>query len=179
MKNVILGEKVAFTHFEEEDFGMLTQYQWDNEFLRNISWDTFHPWNEEAWKTFQGDSDSNERFLFAIRERFSSEFVGWVSLSDVQFKNRGAELGLAIVPASNRGKGYATDALHTICKFAFYELGLHKIRLSVHSNNESAIKVYEKIGFQREGIDREGLFQDGKWLDVYNYGLLISDWHSK
>ncbi len=47
-----------------------------------------------------------------------------------------------------------------ICKFAFYELGLHKIRLAVNSNNQNAIHVYEKVGFKKEGIDREALFQE-------------------
>ena len=63
-----------------------------------------------------------------------------------------------------------------ICKFAFYELGLHKIRLAVNSNNQKAIHVYEKVGFKKEGIDREALFQDGQWLDIYNYGILQKEW---
>ena len=177
MKNVIAGEKIYFTHFYEEDFEFLAEYQWDNEFLRHLTWDTFHPWNVETWKTFEGDPNDNERFMFAVRDLTTETFIGWVALSDVQLKNRGAELSLAIVPKTNRRQGFATDALNTICRFAFYELGLHKIRLSVHSNNEAAIKLYEKIGFQREGVDREGLFQDGKWLDVYYYGLLLTDWN--
>ncbi|HHZ7415102.1 GNAT family protein [Enterococcus faecalis] len=60
-----------------------------------------------------------------------------------------------------------------ICKFAFYELGLHKIRLAVNSNNQKAIHVYEKVGFKKEGIDREALFQDGwpmaRYLQLRNF----------
>ncbi|MBM6614870.1 GNAT family N-acetyltransferase [Desemzia sp. RIT804] len=176
MKNVIKGDKVYFSHFVEEYFGIIANAQWDNYFLRSLSWDAFHPWNIENWKQFEGDNDDNGRFLFALKEKEEDTFIGWVSLSDVQFKNRGAELSIAILDEKNRHKGYGTDALNLMCKFGFYELGLHKIRLSVHSNNEGAIKLYEKIGFKKEGIDREGLFQDGKWLDVYYYGLLLNDW---
>ena len=58
-----------------------------------------------------------------------------------------------------------------ICKFAFYELGLHKIRLAVNSNNQKRF-MFMKSRLQKEGIDREALFQDGQWLDIYNYGIL-------
>ena len=176
MKNVIQGKKVYFSHFVEEYFEVIAKEQWDNHFLRSLSWDNIHPWNVETWKQFEGDNEDNNRFLFALKEIENHHFIGWVSLSEVQFKNRGAELSIAILGEKNRNKGYGTDALNLICQFAFYELGLHKIRLSVHSNNEAAIGLYEKIGFQKEGIDREGLFQDGKWLDVYYYGLLLEEW---
>ncbi|RXK50639.1 N-acetyltransferase, partial [Enterococcus faecalis] len=39
----------------------------------------------------------DDRFLFAILENTTEEFIGWVSLSDVQLKNRGANLGIAIL----------------------------------------------------------------------------------
>ena len=97
-------------------------------------------------------------------------------MSDVQLKNRGANLGIAILQKEQRGQGYGFEAVSLICKFAFYELGLHKIRLAVNSNNQKAIHVYEKVGFKKEGIDREALFQDGQWLDIYNYGILQKEW---
>lgn len=175
MENVIKGKKVYFSNFEAEDYLTLTKNQWDNEFLRMVSWDTFHPWNEEDWEKFAGDPDDHSRFLFALKEIEQVAFIGWVSLSDVQFKNRGAEVSIAILNEKDRNKGYGTDAVYLISKFAFYELGLHKLRLTVNSNNPKAIKVYEKIGFKREGTDREALYQDGKWIDIYHYGLLFKE----
>ena len=36
--------------------------------------------------------------------------------------------------------------------------------------------MFMKSRLQKEGIDREALFQDGKWLDIYNYGILQKEW---
>ncbi len=60
-----------------------------------------------------------DRFLFAILENTTEKFIGWVSLSDVQLKNRGANLGIAILQKEQRGQGYGFEAVSLICKFAF------------------------------------------------------------
>lgn len=86
---------------------------------------------------------------------------------------------MAILKEDNRNRGLGKDALNVILNFAFYELGLHKVKLSVHSNNIPAIKLYSSAGFVKEGTDREALFQDGNWLDVYYYGIIDSEWVNK
>ena len=42
--------------------------------------------------------------------------------------------------------------------------------------NERAIKLYEKLGFTREGTLREFIFRDGNRYDMYLYGLLRHEW---
>jgi RimJ/RimL family protein N-acetyltransferase len=46
----------------------------------------------------------------------------------------------------------------------------------VFSYNESAIALYEALGFTREGVYREHLERDGRRHDMYLYGLLRSEW---
>ena len=61
----------------------------------------------EEWKDFTINKGEDDRFLFAILENTTEEFIGWVSLSDVQLKNRGANLGIAILQKSNVVKDMA------------------------------------------------------------------------
>ena len=61
-------------------------------------------------------------------------------------------------------------------RFAFDELNLHRVQLTVFSYNERAIALYEKLGFQREGVYREHLQRDGRRYDMYLYGLLRHEW---
>ena len=98
----------------------------------------------EEWKDFTINKGEDDRFLFAILENTTEEFIGWVSLSDVQLKNRGANLGIAILQKEQRGQGCGFEAVSLICKFAFYELGLHKIRLAVNSNNQKRFMFMKK-----------------------------------
>ena len=41
-------------------------------------------------------------------------------------------------------------------RYAFEELGMHRVDLRVLAFNERAIACYEKCGFVREGVEREG-----------------------
>ncbi|TKN87222.1 GNAT family N-acetyltransferase, partial [Enterococcus faecalis] len=77
---------------------------------RQLSWDAFHPGGREEWKDFTINKGVDDRFLFAILENTTEEFIGWVALSDVQLKNRGANLGIAILEKEQRGQGYGFEA---------------------------------------------------------------------
>jgi RimJ/RimL family protein N-acetyltransferase len=49
----------------------------------------------------------------------------------------------------------------------------------VFSYNKRAIALYEKLGFQREGVYREFLQRDGKRFDMYLYGILRREWDAR
>lgn len=176
MENLITGKKVYFSYFKDAYFEFIAERQWEDGFLRGISYDTYHPSQPGDWADLQGDKNDDSRFSFAVIEKELNNFVGWVSLSGVQLKSRGAMASIAIVGKENRGKGYGSDALNTLLKFSFCELGLNKVRLGVHSSNQGAINMYEKAGFVREGVDRHGHFEDGQFIDEYYYGILASEW---
>ena len=59
------------------------------------------------------------------------------------------------------GKGYATDAVRVRTRFAFGELGLH--RIEGHTMNPAMKRVYEKCGYQHEGVARRKFWRDGRW----------------
>ena len=72
--------------------------------------------------------------------------------------------------------GYGREAIELTLKFAFHELNLHRIQLTVFSYNERAIALYESFGFKREGVFREHLQRDGRRYDMYLFGLLRHEW---
>ncbi len=76
------------------------------------------------------------------------------------------------------GKGYGGEALRLLLDYAFGELNLHRVQLTVFAYNERAIALYEKLGFVREGVYREFLLRDGVRYDMYLYGLLRREWET-
>ena len=85
-------------------------------------------------------------------------------------------VSIGIGDVRHRGHGYGRDAMHVGLNFVFNELNLYRVCLTVFSYNESAIALYEALGFTREGVYREHLERDGRRYDMYLYGLLRPEW---
>lgn len=102
--------------------------------------------------------------------------LGMVILSDIDWKNRMAELGYKInIYEKNRIKSDTKDAIYVVIKYAFYELGFHRLNLKILDYNIKSQKLGISMGFKKEGIIRKCIFKNGKWHDEYIYGLLCSD----
>lgn len=51
--------------------------------------------------------------------------------------------------------------------------GLHRLELMVNCNNGRAIRLYDKFGFEREGVKRHALRIDGHYVDAFYMAKLI------
>lgn len=89
--------------------------------------------------------------------------------------HRRAELGINIVSAY-QGQGYGSEAIRWMLRWAFRTAGLHRVGLRACEYNEGALKLYERLGFVREGCEREALWFDGRWWDGLAFGMLASEW---
>lgn len=173
------GERVRLTALRPEDATLMANWYEDGEFSRLWDATTARPRSEMNIRKWFNDLDSaKEDFAFAIRLMYSDEMIGYVDISDTQWNNGTAWIAIAIGDPSNRGKGYGADAMALALKFAFHEINLHRVQLSVFSYNERAIRLYERLGFTREGTYREALLRDGRRYDTYLYGLLRRDWEA-
>jgi ribosomal-protein-alanine N-acetyltransferase len=72
------------------------------------------------------------------------------------------------------GNGYSTEAVSLAVEFAFNELKLHRVEAGVMLNNIGSMRVLEKAGFHREGIERKGVKINGQWEDHQIFAI-ISD----
>ena len=116
------------------------------------------------------NSTSSKSYI--IEERESATAIGVMSLINIDTKNRNAQCIIDIGEKEYWGKGYGTEALKTLLEYAFLELNLHRVSLRVFSLNEKAIRIYDKLGFVKEGVMRESLYRNGKWHDIIIMGVL-------
>jgi RimJ/RimL family protein N-acetyltransferase len=66
--------------------------------------------------------------------------------------------------------------MKVLLHYAFTELNLHRVNLSVFAFNERAIKSYEKCGFKYEGTQREAIYKEDQRWDIITMGILQSEW---
>lgn len=115
---------------------------------------------------------------FAVHVRGEREPVGVVSLINVSEANASADLSIILGPSEERDRGYGADAVRTLLDYAFGELELHRVALSVFEFNEAAIATYEKLGFRKEGRYREAVKRDGTFRDAILMSMLAPEWNA-
>ncbi len=105
--------------------------------------------------------------------------IGELSLMDIDRINRNAHIRIAIFESSNLGKGYGTESMEMLLDYAFGNINLHRVELSVYSFNERAIRSYENLGFRKEGIQREVLYYGYEYHDAINMSMLSREFRER
>ncbi len=177
---LLRGSRVRLTALTQSDLPTVAQWHQNPEFLRLFDAFPAYPRTEAALAQWLDDRHkATDAFLFAIRTLDNDALIGYVELDGILWTHRVSGVSIAIGEAKHWGKGYGYEAMQLVLRFAFDELNLHRVQLTVFCYNERAIALYEKLGFQREGIHREHLQRDGKRHNMYLYGLLRSEWENR
>ena len=108
----------------------------------------------------------------------SGVLIGNISLMHPSDRDRHAELGIVIGEKDYWSKGYGTDAIKTLLRYAFDELNYHKVLLRVYDFNQRAVRCYEKCGFKVEGRLRQHIFRHGQWHDEILMGVLRDEFRA-
>jgi RimJ/RimL family protein N-acetyltransferase len=171
------GLKTRLVPLTPADAGTMARWQTDSDYLRLVDAEIAFPRSDQQIADYIHERRrSKENYLFGIRALASDELIGFVELGDILWNHRTGWLAIGIGERSYRGLGYGYDAMRLALDFAFRELNLHRVQLTVFGYNEPAIALYEKLGFQREGVYREALNRDGQRWDMYLYGILAREW---
>jgi RimJ/RimL family protein N-acetyltransferase len=169
----MLGEFVRLRAMEPSDAESLWRWNHDPQVMRWMRDD--YPqslarvtrWlSEERGRNEYGD------LLLGIEVHGDAQLIGLVRLHAAEPELGIAELDIYLGEKNSWGKGYATDTVRTICRYGFDKMRLHKITLTVATENEAAWRAYRKVGFVQEGRLRQVFRRDGRWFDQYTMGLL-------
>lgn len=108
----------------------------------------------------------------AMVRKDQDEILGLVTLASIDYLNQSAELHIMIGDKAEQGHGLGTFAVQNMLRHAFYNMNLHRVELTVLTDNTRAQHVYEKCGFKREGVKRQSNYKKGKFHDMYCYSIL-------
>ena len=121
---------------------------------------------EEEWLLRASQRSGPEGLSLAIETLPEGRHIGTVGLGSLRQEDRNAMLGVSIGEKEYWSRGYGTDAILTLLRFAFDEMNLHRVSLTVLIDNERAIACYRKCGFVEEGRLRQDWFQGGMYIDL-------------
>lgn len=113
--------------------------------------------------------------VMAFAILLQGQHVGNVVFDQVERHLGMARLSIYLGEPEARGKGVGLTGICLALREVFGQPGWHKVWLTVHVENHAAIRTYEKIGFQREGLLREAFLVGGRRVDMLYMGLLKSE----
>ncbi len=186
---VVEGPRVLLRPLESDDFD-----DWRDVRRRNAEWLT--RW--EPRRGFGQPDPVEDRQAFAMRcatrrrERqlgsgwgfgvFLTDgatrpaFAGELNLSNVvRGAFRSAHVGYWM-DEDRAGNGYIPEAMVALCRFAFDEVDLHRIQVSIVPRNARSRRVVEKLEFRCEGLAERYLEIAGVWEDHLRYAMTAEEW---
>ncbi len=120
------------------------------------------------------DAEQKKSFNFAITDD-NDEYLGTISLKNIDWAAKTAEYAISMRKTA-QGKGLATAATNELLQYAFEELGLNRVFLNVLYDNDKAIHLYEKCGFQYEGMFKNHVNIRGENKSLKWYAVMKEDW---
>jgi len=163
---MIAGEHVILRAFEREDAERCYRWMNDPNIVRTLK--SRYPiafQSEMEWIEAAMHSSATERH-FAIERRDDRSHIGNASIHEIDWVSRAAWFGLFIGEPSAWNRGFGTDAIGTLVRFAFEEMNLRKLRIHVFDYNDKAKHVLTSQGFVEEGKLRRDFYREGVYHDI-------------
>src|SRR5699024_6852821 len=131
---------------------------------------------DNTLKWYQSIKDRRDRYDAVIC--FDNEPVGLIGLLSIDYSAKNAEYYIVMGNDKFKGKGIAYEASKLILEYAFNNLELNKVYLFTEVKNVPAQKLFEKIGFIREGLHMNDAMNQGELVDRYSYGITKTQYYN-
>ncbi|MFH0758073.1 MAG: GNAT family protein [Bacteroidota bacterium] len=168
-----MNSNISLRALEPEDLEIL--YRWENDpSVWHLS-GTLIPFSKYLLRLYLENSGKD---IFEIRQlrliiQLNEEKrpVGAIDLFDFDPFHRRAGIGILIADPSDRGRGFAREALESLMMYCFNVLKLHQLWCNITDGNSQSMKLFTSAGFQVVGEKKEWLFTgegfENEWMLQY------------
>lgn len=181
MKNPFLkGDKIYLSPLTKEDIS--DEYiSWlnDSEVCRDNSHATFPNTYARTLSYLESVEKSKNDIVFAVRWIKNDVHIGNISVQNINWINRSAEIAIIIGDKKYWNKGVGSEAYKLLIEYSFQTLNLNRLSSGQTITNKGMISVCEKNGMKKEGLQREALYKNGEYIDAVVYSVLLKDYRKK
>jgi len=170
------GERIQLRRHDPKNYDLYAEWYGDPEVWNLTSWARSPLGRSAVKRLFKEREMSTTDDSFAIHPNGESEPVGVVSLMNLSEANLSTELSVIVGRPDNRSHGYGAEAIAMIVRYAFEDLGLNRVGLSVFDFNDAAIATYERLGFVHEGRLRRAVKREDGFRDALLMSVLRDEW---
>ncbi|OWJ96859.1 GNAT family N-acetyltransferase [Pseudomonas sp. A46] len=126
--------------------------------------------SREVWRKRLGADDDRLVSLVALHQ---GSVIGHCSLEQHPRPRRAhcGVIGMAVA-VEWQGQGVGSRLLETVLEVADNWMNLHRVELTVYTDNEAALTLYGRFGFESEGVLRDYALRDGRFVDALSMARL-------
>ena len=140
--NLLQGSRVRLTALTSDDLPTIAGWHQNAGFARLFDARPAAPKTIGVLDNWLDEYNrANNGFVFAIRPLGEETLIGYIEIEGIMWAHRHAWLSIAIGDSAHQGRGYGAEALRLALRFAFQELNLHRVQLTVFSYNLRAIAL--------------------------------------
>lgn len=170
----IEGAKIRLRAVEPEDIELM--YRWEND---SEVWEvsgTLVPFSRHTLRRFLEEQQfsvvqtGQQRFMIENEEGCA---VGAVDLFGFDPMHDRAGIGILIADEEDRRRGYARDAIETLCRYGREVLGLHQLWCNVAAGNSASLGLFHACGFEAIGLKRDWLRRVDGWEDEWTLQRIL------
>ncbi|MBR4903322.1 MAG: GNAT family N-acetyltransferase [Selenomonadaceae bacterium] len=166
MKEVLIeGRRLKLRRATLDDLNYIMTLQYAPENLKFIV-----PFDEDYHRKIFTCADKMD---IIVEEIDSGQAVGYFMLRELDTPC--AEFTHVII--DKKGVGYGREALKLLMKWTFEVKRFHRIWIDCKDYNYIALRLYESLGFVREGVLREIILNDGDWENLIVLGILDREYY--
>lgn len=133
---------------------------------------------EEDFKLYNEKFVQGDMIKWALELKESKEYVGSIGAFGFASPHHRATIS-CVLGKQYWHNGIATEALLTVMRFLFSDININRIQLYVDPVNRRAVKLFQALGFHKEGLLREYEFEYGKAIDLLIMSKLKKEWKRK
>ena len=137
------------------------------------------PQLKKRYEAIEKEVDESKRlFHFTIRSKEDGRLVGYVRIEWIEWTHGTGNLKLAIGDPADRDKGYGSEALRLILRYAFQSSTSIACRPWWVMIIRQRIRFFIRHGFVEEVRRRKAVLRDGQTYDLLHLGLLREEWQA-
>jgi RimJ/RimL family protein N-acetyltransferase len=182
-EGMLYGRLVRLTAQEPNELAeAIARWNADSEWWRLLSTEPSNLFSAKKiaeWIQKDQEKEPVPGYFFCMRSLEDDNLIGFIGLDGDIHAHGEAFVGIGIGERDFWSKGYGTDAMQVILRYAFCELNLRRVALTTFGYNPRAVRSYEKAGFKHEGRAREFLWREGRRWDLIFMGILREEWSAR
>ncbi len=165
-------DKVSIRVFEETDIERKVGWINDPKIHRFLHYDI--PLNYERTLAWFKNKDNTKRLDCIIE--FDGTPVGLIGLLNIDKMHNKAEIYISMGESAFMRRGIASCAMKMMVEYAFSNYAVHKVYLNTDGENVAAHRLFEKVGFTREGYFVDDMIHNGRYIDRVRYAIICEEY---